>query len=124
MDNSLSSEESRLEMDVADELVDRSLRGLDAILEGCLESIASGGKTDQMIDDSLTYLHQLTGGSEYNDQYQEQGVSNDDVVLNEDAVSNEDVLSEPIWVSVPNQRLTYDCKSRTDDKRDCETQGE
>ena len=112
MENSLPSGESRFEGDAMDEVIDRSLQGLDSILDGCLESIASGGKTDQMIHDSLAYLHEVTGGSEYNDQHQQQ-----------DVVSREDVSNEESWISVPSKRLTDNRQRQHGEKVDREPQG-
>jgi len=112
VENSVPTGESRFEQDAMDEFIDRSLEGLDSILDGCLESIASGGKTDQMIDDSLMYLHEVTSGSQHNDQHQQQ-----------DVVSREDVSNEESWVLAPSNRLTDDRERQNDEKTDCQPQG-
>jgi len=112
VENSVPSGESRLERDAMDEFIDRSLQSLDSILDGCLESIASGGKTDQMIDESLIYLHEVTSGSQYNDQPQQQ-----------DVVPREDVSNEESWVLAPSNRLTDDRQRQSDEDADCQPQG-
>lgn len=55
-------------VDLVDGLLDRSLDGLDAILDHCLDSIENGGECDQMINNSLSYLDDVTDGVQDGDQ--------------------------------------------------------
>ena len=54
--------------DLVDGLVGRSLDGLDAILDNCLASIESDGECDRMINNSLSYLDDVTDGVQDGDQ--------------------------------------------------------
>ena len=103
MDKNLRSDENCLERDPMDDFIDRSLQGLDSILDGCLDSIASGGKTDQMIDDSLIYLNDVTSAFQGNDPQQQ-----------EDVVSTANESSQEAWIAVPGQRLTDDRQNQID----------
>lgn len=103
MDKNLRSSEDCLERDPMDDFIDRSLQGLDSILDGCLDSIASGGKTDQMIDDSLIYLNDVTSAFQGNDPQQQ-----------EDVVSPANESSQETWIAVPGQRLTDDRQNQID----------
>jgi hypothetical protein len=112
MDKNLPSGENRVVRDPMDEFIDRSLEGLDSILDGCLDSIASGGKTDKMIDDSLSFLNDVTSRLQDNDQHQQ-----------EDVVSTADVSNQESWVVAPSNRLTDDRHNQIDGNAGCPPKG-
>ena len=112
MDKNLPSSENHVVRDPMDEFIDRSLEGLDSILDGCLGSISSGSRTDQMIDDSLSFLNDVTSRLQDKDQHQQ-----------EDVVSTADVSSQETWIAVPSKRLTDDRQNQIDGNAGCPPKG-
>ena len=91
-------------VDPIEELLGRSLDGLDAILDNCLASIGQDGECDRMINSSLRYLDDVTDG-----------VKDGDPKLIDDVVVRRDLASLDNLITTSTNRLTDGREDAVDD---------